>query len=817
MNLPRVHLICNAHLDPVWQWRWEEGCAEALATFRTAVEILGEHPGLVFNHNEAVLYRWVERYDPPLFAEIQRLVRLGRWSISGGWYLQPDVNLPGIESLVRHVVEGRRYFRDRFGVRPLVAYNFDSFGHSAGLPQLLRLGGYRMYVHMRPQPSELDLPSDLYRWRGVDGSEVLALRIVVGLYHTERDNISRRLQEGADLALHLTRDVPVFWGLGDHGGGATREDLRRIDEFIRREDRVEIIHSTPDRLYEALRDAGESAPVVTGELQRVFTGCYTSLSRLKRRARISLGTLVQTEALCAAAWWLAGADYPATELDEAWRDHLFNDFHDILPGSCTEPAETDALDLYGRVSEAARRVRLGAAVALNAAPPRASVPVVVVNSNPAAGPVPVEFECMADCRPLWTGTWHLRLFDAGGREVECQEEQPEALLPFNGWRRKLSFLARLPAVGSAGFRVEVAEGAPTPRAAPPMVAHELDRSLGLVTRLDVVGRQCLAGPLLQPLAVEDDGDSWGTDRGSYRRVLGRFEARPGGVCTVRQGPVRTITESVLAWGQSRIVVHTIAYAGWPVLEYRLWVHWNEERKRLKLAVPTALVSASLEGEVPGGVVTRPADGQEHVHGRWFLLRGELDGRPAAVGVVNSGQHGLDFWGGQVGLSVLRSAAYCHEQGFRLGDAPARKYMDQGVHEIRLLVTAGEPDEVRARLPGLADWLDAPPAAYAHLPPARLAAGRGECGGDRRTDRDLLSLAPPGVRLLACKRSADGTALVVRLHEATGRPTQATLRLWPSGPETTLSLRSFEIKTLRAQRVGGWREVDPIDELEGERS
>src|SRR5512135_2087989 len=94
---PTVHLICNAHLDPVWQWRWEEGASEALSTFRTAVELLREHEDLIFNHNEAVLYRWVQQYDPALFGEIQKLVLEGRWCISGGWYLQPDANLPGTE------------------------------------------------------------------------------------------------------------------------------------------------------------------------------------------------------------------------------------------------------------------------------------------------------------------------------------------------------------------------------------------------------------------------------------------------------------------------------------------------------------------------------------------------------------------------------------------------------------------------------------------------------------------------------------------------------------------------------------------------
>jgi alpha-mannosidase len=404
MKPPTLHLICNAHLDPVWRWRWEEGCAEALSTFHVAVELLEEHTQLIFNHNEAVLYQWVQEYAPDLFRRIQALVQAGRWCISGGWFLQPDVNLPDTESLIRQITTGRAFFREHFGVEPRVAYNFDSFGHSAGLPQLLVRSGYAMYIHMRPQAQDLTLPSDLYRWRGLDGSEILTLRIVVGLYHTERDNLVSRLEEGVALALKLNRDVPVFWGIGDHGGGATREDLQRLDAFMQRETRVAIVHSSTERLYAALQEAGKQAPIVEGELQRVFTGCYTSLARLKRQSVKSLGSVIQAEALRTATWWRHDQEYPASALNEVWRDHLFNDFHDILPGSCVEPAEQDALALYGKVSSAARRLRLGTAAAFNAGQPLPLyLPVTVLNTNPSCPCVPVEVEAMLDCAPSEPG------------------------------------------------------------------------------------------------------------------------------------------------------------------------------------------------------------------------------------------------------------------------------------------------------------------------------------------------------------------------------------------------------------------------------
>ena len=850
ISRPTVHLICNAHLDPVWQWRWDEGASEALATFRNAADLLDEHPGFIFCHNEAVLYQWAERLDPALFDAILRHVRAGRWAISGGWFIQPDVNLPGTESLVRTIAEGRRWFRETFGAAPRVAYNFDSFGHSGGLPQILRLAGYEMYIHMRPQADELALPADLYRWRGVDGTIIPAYRIAVGLYHSEHDNVEERLREGVGLALKLGRDVPVFWGLGNHGGGATRRDLELIDTFIAGEKRVRIVHSTPDRFYDAVKEAAAVAPFVDGDLQRSFTGCYTSLSRVKRRAVAGLGRLVQSEAMAAASSWLLGGEFPGAELREAWKLHIFNDFHDILTGSCVEPAERDALDQYGRAEDAARSIALRAAAALNRGSlDSPALPLTVLNANPSIRRVPVEFECMADHRPFWKGKWRMRLFRADGREVACQEEQPESLLPFNNWRRRISFVDDLPGVGAAryylkAFEIPEAEDKKerekerghAPAADVPgsgRLAHRLERASGLVSSLKPDGfGELLAGPLFEPLVVEDTGDSWGAGLGSYTKIVGRLRAA-GPPAVIEQGPVRTVVRSVLVFRKSRLVLDLLSYPAWPVLEFRLRLTWNEERRRLKLRLPTRLRDARVLCEVPGGAILRPADGEEHVHGRWLVVEGHSARRPArapsrgtvrsgdspcALGVASSGQHGLDLRDGELRLSVLRSSAYCHERGFDLGTRAsgtcpqAWKFADIGVHEFRLLVIAGRPAAVKSMMPGLADHLAAPPAAYPHLPYDSRTAPAVE---------PLLSLGPASVRLLACKRSWDGQALVVRLQEATGRSTKAELEVaLPADREkrgrvppvhVPLSFRPFEIKTVRVERDGTSSEVPMIEE------
>ena len=777
----RVHLICNAHLDPVWQWRWTEGCSEAIATFRNAVEIIHEYPELIFNHNEAILYQWVQKYDTRLFHEIRDLVEQNRWFIAGGWYLQPDVNLPPYENLVRHIRFGRDFFKTEFGVEPRVAYNFDSFGHPAGLPKLLRDFGYELYIHQRPEKEFLDLPDSLYQWKGLNDCTIPAYRIEIGLYHTERKNITQRLTEATNLALERGRDVALFWGLGDHGGGATRIDLDRIREFVANEQRVEFIHSTTDRFYEAIKSLIPGLPVYEGGLQRVFTGCYTSLSRIKRKALEASGAAVQAERLvrychprrtspnpllhkegASSSCFPSVENYAAAptpsflrrgqgevlcepgevpaqkEFSDIWRDILFNDFHDILPGSCTEPAEQDALDLYGRAMENIRRLNMESITAINqsAEPLKAHIPVTVFNSNPGLTTFPVEFECMSDYRPFWEGEWVLKLYDRQGNEIPCQEEQPEARLPFHRWRRKITFLGKDLSAGVHHFYLKPTEGT-SPN---PLLPKEGATSSGFTSVEMPAGaptpsflRRGQGEVPIGFLVLRDTADSWGTNTWAWREVAGKFEAEHE-ERIIENGTVRNIYESTLIFHHSKIIVHRICYAEWPVTEYKIRIQWNEEQKRLKLAIPTGMENPRLIAQIPGGAVEFPADGQEHVHGTWMTLESPCTLQPATDNqqpttvnhfkyIAHSGLHGFDFDGKEVRLSILRSAAYCHEQGYDLNNGRSHKYIDMGIHEIRLAIWEETGGMAVGRTRGysptdpysIAEWLNAPPLVWPHLP------------------------------------------------------------------------------------------------------
>ena len=172
MKQKTLHMIGNAHIDPVWLWQWQEGFHEVKASFRSALDRMNEDDQFKFVSSSAAFYEWVEKSDPAMFDEIKARVKEGRWRVVGGWWIQPDCNIPAGESLVRQALYGQRYFLDKFGVTATTGYNVDSFGHNSMLPQILRKAGLRYYVFLRPMPHEKGLPNRLFWWESDDGARV---------------------------------------------------------------------------------------------------------------------------------------------------------------------------------------------------------------------------------------------------------------------------------------------------------------------------------------------------------------------------------------------------------------------------------------------------------------------------------------------------------------------------------------------------------------------------------------------------------------------------------------------------------------------
>jgi len=819
-----LHLVCNAHLDPIWMWDWQEGCFEALSTFRHAADYLDIYPDLIFNHNESLLYAWVERHDPQLFARIQDLVRKGRWNIIGGWFHQPDCNMSSGETFVRLALAGRRYFREKFNAAPNVACNFDAFGHNGSLPQILRGMGYEMYVHCRPNAAELQLPAHFYRWQGVDGSVVYAYRSPTGSYESEEGQVAKRIETLIEKTASAGTDQMLLWGVGDHGGGPTRADLKVIAEWTQRSDLpFTLRHSTPQAFLESIRRQCPEPPLHVGDLQGCGTGCYTADAEGKR-LHASLEALLQrAERFAALASFDAGAPLPEDHLRAAWQGHLFNTFHDILPGSATEPGIESARRIHGHaLHEASLALHASQAAIVRHEARDEALPLFVFNPHPYPLRAPVVAEFMHGWRPnadpAGKPFCHLRVETLEGEVLLAQSEKSHCNWFGLDWRRRLAFMADVPAGGFRRYRVIKEPARPFNQGVVDAVvdmertvilenAHfalEISKSDGLARRLfdKHAGRQIARGLVFVPLAINDQAGVWGTGVRAYRDVAGAFRfiddeetgrllqgapARRHAVNIVERGPVRTIAETLLRWGRSSILMRYILWHQKPCLDVELRVHWDERRRMLKLAVPLDMPATNAVAGIPFGSINRPVDGQEHVFNAWVAA---TCAGGQAVAFLTGAQHGFDITPEEFRLSLLRSPIPSHWTGDPPGPH-ACPFLDLGQRDFVLRVISGPSRDILARASHESDLLRMPLEAVATIPSTQSRAA------PRSSVEGPLSLSDTRIALAALKRSENNDAWVIRLYNTTPSPAPCVIHFLDY-PPIEAPFGPHEVKTWLAK-------------------
>ena len=349
----RADLIGNAHIDPVWLWPWYEGMSVVSSTFRAALERMKETPGFTFAASSAQFYEWVSENDPAMLAEIRARVKEGRWDPVGGWWVEPDVNMPDGEALVRQGLYGQLTYERLLGRMATTGYNPDSFGHPGTLPQILHLQGMDTYVFMRPMANEKTLAGPLFWWQSPDGSRVLTYRIPIG-YGDDRA-LNTRIHSIIEETPNLPHDFMAFYGAGDHGGGATEANIASIASMQQQSSAPRLIFSTPDRYFAQVRksDSGD-LPVVADDLQHHSVGCYTAESDMKkwnRATEINLASAEKLTAIGSVAWHAA---YPQADFTEAWKRVLFLQFHDSLAGTALpEQYRVTAPEGYGYANSVA--------------------------------------------------------------------------------------------------------------------------------------------------------------------------------------------------------------------------------------------------------------------------------------------------------------------------------------------------------------------------------------------------------------------------------------------------------------------------------
>jgi alpha-mannosidase len=802
-------MIGNGHLDPVWLWQWPEGFQEAKATVRSALDRMNEFPDFIFTSSSAAIYAWIEENDPVMFAEVRARVAEGRWQLCGGWWIQPDCNIPGGESFVRQGLYGQRYFQEKFGLTATVGYNVDSFGHAGTFPQIYTKMGIDTYVFMRPGPHEMDLPGPIFWWESNDGARVLTYRIPFA-YTAGRslDELRNHILKNAGEARADYPEMMCFYGVGNHGGGPTIASLNAIAEWNEDPAFPVMIQSSPREFFDRVLASGIEIPVVQTDLQHHASGCYSAHSGIKRWNRQAENLLIAAEKWSTVASQLLGRPYPA-DLTSAWKQVLFNQFHDILAGTSLEAAYDDARDTYGEAMAIARRRQTHAlhAIAWQIGIPLREETTPIVAFNPHAWPVTATVEL--EIGNFGRNTRSFALEDETGAAVPVQLVQ--SLATVDHWRHRIAFNAELPPLGYRTFHASQPETAPE---LPSTIVTgdasienanlrlELDPATGTIARLidKRNGVEVITGGGASAVVIDDPSDTWSHGVLRFDREIGRFTART--VAVIEHGPVRAGIRVESAYERSTITQDFLLSDRADQIEVSVTVDWREQFKALKLLFPLNLNDTRTTYEVPYGIQERPENGEEEPGQAWLDMTGTVPGTETTYGLslLNDGKYSFHSTPGTLALTVLRSPIYAHHDPYVPEPDGHYSFMDQGIQHFTYVLA-----------PHAADWrAGAAVRRAAELNQPVVAMLETFHAGPLPQVNSFASVEAESIVLSVLKQAEDGSALIARLYETAGTPveTQLSLSVWKL--TIPLSFTPYEIKTVRIHSDGEAAEVDLLE-------
>ncbi len=841
MKHKTIYLMGNAHLDPAWLWRWPEGYGEVKSTFRSALDRMKEFDDFVFTCSSACYFKWIEEDEPEMFAEIRQRVREGRWTLAGGWWIEPDCNLPSGESFARQSLLGQRYFLSRFGKLAETGYNVDSFGHQGNLPQILQKSGMRNYLFTRPGRHEKTLDRFAFTWEGIDGSRVLAFRIPAGYATGNLEALKKRLDRIDEIARTENSDMLLCYGVGNHGGGPTIEMLDHLCEVRKGPDGARLVYAGPDAFFDAIRAAAHELPILRDDLQHHASGCYAAHAGVKRANRKAENALLNTEKYAGMAVILTAAGYPAESLAHAWEGLLFNQFHDLLCGCSILAVHEDAFHLYGECLAIAQRetvrstqrlsYRIDTLMGADPVSARHELGAPIVAFNPLSWPVriPVRVPTLFRLRHGKRSTEPppaIGAFDEDGHGTTVQPIQCRHRL----WDdRDGIYLADVPAFGYAmhyirPVRTDESVAGPSETGATlvaeadeidqpmckvrygrlvmenPRLRIEIDRISGALRVLQDkrTGKPIIDGPAARGVVIEDwHHDTWAHGVMRFVDQVGQFGNAE--VAIVEQGPVRCVVRSKTFYGDSVLMQDFILYADADQLRVEVNLDWREQHKILKLSFPTALSNPRSFYEIPYGMIERPCNGEEEPGLNWIAVGGKSGDTHCGLALLNDGKYSFSVDGNEMRMIAARSALYADHGGIRR-DGEDYDYLDQGIQRFTYALKpfTGET----------------PPAAVVRaaleLNTEFETVQESYHGGSLPRRASYLNVSADNIIVTAFKRGEDDDGWILRAYEAEGRAMAAVIECALLKKSLAFEWGPFEVKTIKIGDDGKVGETDLLE-------
>ncbi|MBR7162003.1 MAG: alpha-mannosidase, partial [Clostridia bacterium] len=688
--------------------------------------------------------------------------------------------------------------------------------------------GYDSYLFCRPYRAFRKLPSERFTWVGYDGSEITGTRVVSG-YNSEKGKATKKIDGVVDGLKNsaATRNV-CLWGIGNHGGGPSHEDLVRIGAKLAEweEDGVRVIHSTPEKYFADLRASDSALPRYEGDMNLWAPGCYTSQVKVKQKYRQLENELFALEKMCAALCADSDFSYPEKEFSEALYDLLMIQFHDALPGSSIQPVEEMAIRMADHGLEILSRVRAKAFFKLSQnrkAAKDGEIPIIAYNPHPY--PVEGDFECefvLADQNR--TGTFYLPKVFRDEKEIPSQPSKEESNIPID-WRKKVVFHAKLPPMQISRFDCKLEEIPAKPVVIPKKDAThfliegngmwvKINKKTGLMDSCVVNGKEYLGQNAMSIDVYRDDEDPWGMRVRGWKEKIGAFallspeegsaysslDAVIPSVRLIEDGDVRATVESVFGYSSSKAVVRYHISKRMPSVELEIRILNADTEKMYKLAIPCAMENVRAFSEVAFGEEPFKLDHDENVHHKYVRLEG--DGQQA-VNVYNSGIYASSLEENTLLVSLMRSPAYCaHPVGAAqiLPQDRHSAFIDQGERIFHLKLTFGK----EATSNGIAAQI------YNEKPIVLSFFPSGKHSNERRQE-PLFRLDDGKIVLSSFKKAEDSEDFILRLFNPENEPASCRFHSERWNLNREIPFGAFEVKTFRAS-VGKWEECDMMEGL-----
>lgn len=779
----KISLIGHTHIDVAWLWQLKDTVRKTGRTFSNMLRLMEEFPRFKFTCSQPQLYDYMKMNYPDLYEEVKKRVAAGSWEIVGPMWVESDCNLISGESIVRQLLYGHDFFQREFGITSPICWLPDTFGFQANMPQILQKGGIKYFFSYKLHwQSENGFPFGAFKWRGIDGTEVLsAIPDLKSGYngHPSPDHLA--FATGQNPQKGLTDEVILPYGWGDGGGGPDRD---MAEYAVRLQNFPGLPSASLDfagDYFGKLEQQSDRLPVWDGELyHESHRGTYTSVGRAKKLNRQCEQLYRQLEIV--NVWAEAGGKaVPWAKVKAHWKTMLTLQFHDILPGSSIREVYEDADDMYDQVIRQGNALlEEGLAFLAKSANERRENTITVFNTLSWERKDKVSFvvdSASVDVR-------RLKITASGGRPVDF------VALPAENGRRTIQFVAdAVPSIGYTNYRIHADHDGPATanaspnRATPGVAAADSDHGVTVENRFFLLaidndgtlarlfdktnGREVLTGQgkanefrlFLDGPQTEDAWNIYSDYRS--RRVEKDWENT---LNIAEQNDVRTVVRLVKR--QERVVIeqNIILYHQLDTIDFVTRVIWQEKHKVLKVAFPVEVLSPAATYEIGFGAIQRPTHANTRYEQAKFEVYGhkwvDLSEEGYGVSLLNDCKYGHDIQNNIISMTLLRGT-----------DCPYSE-CDTGIHEFTYSLYPHRDDWRKGRTVRRGWELNSPLLAAVSISPSPVGEPEtglspGEQAPGQFAELSYFRLDNPNVVLDTIKPAEDSQGIILRFYECNG--------------------------------------------------